>query len=254
MSDNNQLVAPDQTEQVEQVETVETETSETTTEEQSQETEQTQEETEGDKPKEKPWFVKRLERQRAQLAEKERQLAIAEQLLQATQAATGETEQQQQLPAQQSLSEADVNKRAQEIVAQQQFNAQCDATFQEGIKAFGPEFDAGLGTLREMGIIAATPEARTFIEAALDTGKAHIVLHHLAQNPDDADRISSLTPTKMAIEMDRIARGNSAQAKPISKAPPPVKPLSRPVKVEDDPNKMSVDEWLIWRNKTKTIR
>lgn len=269
MSGDNALVSSDQSETDEKAASPE-QASETGTEENQNgeagdsensgdedQGEGSEKEAEGDgekdaKPK-TPWFERRLRQQTAKIAELARINEMQAQLLESLAANTQQSEggeadegdgSKKAKVAPQTATQAQIEAEARRIVEQQSFDNSCNTAFEQGVKAHGDSFKESVNTLQAMGVMD-----RTFIQAALDTEKASDVLHFLGQNPDEAERISSLTPTKMAIALDRIAAKASAKPQaPVSKAPAPVKPVGgKSANSAGDPDKMNMDDWLKWR-------
>lgn len=101
------------------------------------------------------------------------------------------------------------------------------------------------------------PFTRDLVELAAESEHGPEVLHYLAKNREIADRIAELSPVAAAREIGRIeAKLEKPQApapapKPaVSKAPPPPPRIeaTEPA-VEKDPDQMSTNEWLKWREK-----
>ena len=79
--------------------------------------------------------------------------------------------------------------------------------------------------------------------------------YHLAKNRDAVTKLANLPPVAMARELGRIeARIIAAKEAPKTTArtpppPPPPKLSANEDVVETDPDKMSIEQWLKWRNK-----
>lgn len=203
-------------------------------------------------PKEAPWFQKRIDEITAQRWSATREAEAARQRAEAAEAKLREVEEAKNPPVGddgKALTEKDINeladKRARDMVALQNFNAECDRVFEEGKKTFD-DFEQALSNYRDLG--GLTTE---FIQVALDTGQAPAVLRELGNNRDEAYRIMKLPPTKMAVEMTRLAEKLAKpKADPVSKAPEPIKPTRGQHKLpETDPDKMTPEEWMKWREK-----
>lgn len=88
------------------------------------------------------------------------------------------------------------------------------------------------------------------------------ILYHLGKNPDEAARISRLSPLTAAREIGKLeAKLSAPPAKPpepkrVTSAPPPVTTLSGNGTATVDPSKMSDDDWYkhYKAEKTKTIQ
>lgn len=196
---------------------------------------------EAEKPKQPPWVQARIDELTRLRREAERERDAYRRMLDERRAG------EEPAPPQQPVGDIDAlaQMRAREIVAQQAFDAACNDAYAKGSEQFGEdEFSAAVTNLRLSGVV----ERRDFIEAALDTGDPARVLYALGKDPDRAAALLALSPTRMAIEMDRMARA-APPSKPISGAPPPVKPVTGTAKAEPNESEMSIDEWMAHRNK-----
>jgi hypothetical protein len=84
------------------------------------------------------------------------------------------------------------------------------------------------------------------LEAVTQLPDAHKVLHHLGSNMDEAARILSLAPVPMALELAKLSQ-SAPKPKPVSKAPPPIKPIDGQPTGTKSPEDMSMEEWVEWR-------
>lgn len=196
---------------------------------------------EPEKPKQTPWFQRRIDDLTRERWEARREADR----LQAELATLRQPRQEGQSdPVQQGLTQADVQRLAREeagrIAATNEFNANCNGIFEQGNKAF-PDFEASLGNFRLLGGLPPS-----LVEAAIEAGEPAKVLYELGKNPDEAARILALSPTRMAVAVAKIA-AKPASPPPVSKAPPPIKSIVGSGRVETDPDKMSTAEWTKWR-------
>lgn len=148
--------------------------------------------------------------------------------------------------------EALANARALEIAQVNEFNRACNEVAQAGRQAF-PDFNGRIDALRGLVNPADPSEAQsynTFLASALETGEAHRLLHHLGGNLDEAQRILSLPPTKMAMELAKLAVRPPEQ---LSQAPKPIRPIAggrqgpHTAIAPDDPERadnLSTAEWM----------
>lgn len=120
-------------------------------------------------------------------------------------------------------------------------NAACNATFEKGVADI-PDFDdARVSLVSAFGHeINTKPE---FLDAITELDNGHQVFAELGRNPAEAERILSLSPVKMALEIarmgDKLAKPATPAPKPISKVPPPVTPVGGSAKTTtaiDDPD------------------
>jgi hypothetical protein len=136
-----------------------------------------------------------------------------------------------------------------EIHAELAFQHAAAEVMEQGKKEF-PDFEASLTNFQHLG-----PVDPVSIAAAFETGKGHVVLHTLSQDLDLARKIFSLPPTKMAIEMERIAQANTKKAPEVSKAPPPISPITgRGSASEELKDELSTAEWMKLREQQVIAR
>lgn len=214
-------------------------------------------------PKQKPWFTKRIDELTANWREEQRRNAqLMEKVLEMQKPSQPEPETTQvgepkldsfetyedyvsalaEYKADQKI-QAWQQSQQQETQAQQQererqeFEARADQFRQEH-----PDYDT-VALNPQLPVSAAMAEA---IQLA-DNGPE--ILYNLGQNPAEAARIASLSPLQAAIELGRMTVAQAAPPpKTRTNAPPPVEPLSggsgsRTI----DPERMSADEWRVWR-------
>ena len=139
----------------------------------------------------------------------------------------------------------DTETRAQQIVAEREFNNTCDAIWETG-NAEHKDFGSKIENFKKLGGLPPT-----LIEAAIEAGNAHKILSELGSNPDEAARIMNLSPLKMAVAISRLG-DKLAKGKPVSQVDEPMKSLgSRSAASRDavDPDSMPLTQWMAWREK-----
>lgn len=151
--------------------------------------------------------------------------------------------------AQRQFSET-LEQRAQ--AAQQQTLI---STYQQRADEFAAthdDFDVVVGSMPIL------PEPLQYAIAANPNGPA--VLYHLANNPSDLAQIAALPPhfaewgiAQVAARLGPAPTSQSAATapapKPITNAPPPAPTVGgRAATGPKDPDRMTTDEWLTWRN------
>lgn len=160
---------------------------------------------------------------------------------------------------QSGLTQADVDRLASEKAAQlaseQTFTKDVQNLAADGKAAF-PDWDSrvtSLAQLVDQNDPASVNSYAAFIGAALETGEAAKIIHTLAGDLDEAQRILELSPVKMGIELGKLALREPSEP---SKAPRPIRPVNgsaashseiRP----DDPDRadtLSTAEWMRRRN------
>lgn len=115
--------------------------------------------------------------------------------------------------------------KANEKLAIQRFNDQCNGVVEAGNSMFGAEFMPRVNAIR--GMIDPTSREdqsnyTAFLSAAIDTGDAPRLLHYLGGNLEEASRIMSLSPTKMAVELTKLAVRPTEE---LSRVPKPITPI-----------------------------
>lgn len=143
-----------------------------------------------------------------------------------------------------------VNEAAEQRARTELFNRQCNEVAQAGRLAF-TDFDARISALRGMVDPSDSNQSQQynrFLEAAIETGEGAKVLHTLGGDVNEAMRILSLSPTRMAVELTKLAVGGSRE---VSSAPRPIRPVgtrSPVTEIEpDDPDaadKLSTETWM----------
>lgn len=196
------------------------------------------ERTQQEKPK-NDWVQRRIDQLTREKHEEKRQReALETQLRQYQQPA--ETTQQ---PQQRQMSADDVRAEAKRLIQQEKFDDACNKVFDAGKTEF-PDWDSSLRTFQMLG--GASPE---FLEAVTAMDAGHKVLHHLGQNPETAERLLSLPPLRMALELARLeSTVGQAKPKPVSNAPAPINPIGgRSAPVEPEEFASAADQIAWWK-------
>lgn len=117
-----------------------------------------------------------------------------------------------------------VERRAAELVAQAQFNADCNRVADAG-KAAYPDFEAALSNLRALGSLT-DQNLQLIVETGTEEGAR--LLYELGADPAEAEKLLTLPPSRFAIELGKrtVAKPAKAAAVVSSAPPPPVKPPS----------------------------
>jgi hypothetical protein len=86
--------------------------------------------------------------------------------------------------------------------------------------------------------------------AILDSDVAAKITAHLTSNPDDAERISALSPARQAAEIGKLEARISSQTVKASNAPAPIKPIgNRGGSANSDLAKSSMEDYIAARAK-----
>ena len=93
------------------------------------------------------------------------------------------------------------------------------------------------------------PISQAMAEAIMRSTNGADVAYYLGKNPAEAVRLANLDPFSAAVEIGRIAATVvRPQARKASNAPPPIQPVGSRASPVTDPDKMSAEEWMKWRN------
>jgi hypothetical protein len=105
----------------------------------------------------------------------------------------------------------EVSKRAEEILAQAHFNADCNKVADAGKAAF-PDFEDALVNLRALGALS---EQNLELIVSTGTDEAARILYEFGADPAEAKKILALPPARLALEL-----GKRAAAKPVKATAP----------------------------------
>lgn len=150
-------------------------------------------------------------------------------------------------------------KKAEEVVNSRLSEVESKRAEQQRIEAF---------VTRQKAFAQATPDFEDKVlrdptlpitnamrDVIVDSESGPEIAYYLASNREVAEQIASLPPHLAALGMGRIEGRLSAlkeaKTRPVvSKAPPPPPRVDdTQTEVEKDPDEMSVDQWLKWRQK-----
>lgn len=135
-----------------------------------------------------------------------------------------------------------IQKEAERLRADESFNEACNKTYDEGVKEFGSSFDKAMQNLSLVGM------SREFLELVSEADHGAKILAHLGQDLDEAERIAAMPPLKMARELTKLdVKLGSKPAKPVSKAPPPITPVSGKSGGTKSTYEMTDEEYQAWR-------
>ena len=144
-----------------------------------------------------------------------------------------------------------VQQRAQQLIEQREATAKSEQWVSAGNAEYS-DFTARCNQLADLG----AAENPAFMQAIGELPAGHKVIADLAENPAEAARILKLPPIRMALELAnvsaRLAAAPPPPPKPVSQAPPPIRPLSTQARAEKNPEAMSSDEYQRWWNDRTT--
>jgi hypothetical protein len=181
---------------------------------------------------------------KARADDAERRLAAAEALL-AAKTPDGD-------PAPRTTpTDAEIDRRAAERVAQREFDGRRQSLIQQGMKELGP--DAWTEKTDILGSLGAT-ENPAFMQALVELPGAHKLVAKLADDADGLMALLAKSPVAMAAEMGRMAAEiDRTPARPLSNAPRPAAPINTPAVVPEPDvhdEKLSMAEYVALRRKT----
>ncbi|HDR9033750.1 TPA: hypothetical protein QDB07_001207 [Burkholderia vietnamiensis] len=192
-----------------------------------------------EKPK-NDWVQRRIDQLTREKHEEKR-------LREAAEARVRELQPTTEVTTAQPMTAEQVRAEAARLVAQEKFDAACNTVFDAG-KAEFPDWDASLRTFQMLG---GAPQE--FLEAVTSMDAGHKVLHHLGQNPEEAERLLSLPPLRMALELARLeSTVGQAKPAPVSQAPAPITPVggkSAPVEPQEF---ASTADYIAWRKRNRS--
>lgn len=202
------------------------------------------------KPKRTPWYQDRINELTAQKT-KERQ---AREKAEAELAALRPKEDAEQAPAfDPKQFEALIDQRADAKLAQKQFEARSKAWIAAGNKEFGAsEFMEKCNEVAALG----AGESAEFMQLITDADvipDGHKVVAALADHPEEAQRILSLDPVRMAAALTKFASTAKLPEKPLSQAPAPIKPIGGTAKASVPSDSDDIKEWMAKRNATAPV-
>jgi hypothetical protein len=157
---------------------------------------------------------------------------------------------------------AEFNRRVEAVaeakLAQVEFNRACNDVAKAGASTFGKEvFDSRVQELSRLVDVRDPNSLATynsFLAAAIETGAGEKIIHELGGDLNEASRVLALSPTKMAVELTKLAlRAESGNE--LTKLGKPITPISRKGESHDaiDPSdtnrsdKLSTREWMARR-------
>lgn len=95
--------------------------------------------------------------------------------------------------------------------------------------------------------VAFVPRGLEDVFVASENGAE--IAYHLGKNPAELQRITALSPVQAAYEIAKLDAKLSAPKPAATKAPAPINPVGGNTPAEKDPDKMTIEEWMAWRQK-----
>lgn len=122
--------------------------------------------------------------------------------------------------------------------AQQEFDRRADVFVKEH-----PDFHEAISSLGST--VQFSPQ---IVEAIAYSEHGPAVAYHLANHLDEADRIARLPAHLAALQLGRIeALVSAPKPKPVTRAPDPAPVVGGGSTASKDPERLSIEEWMAWR-------
>jgi len=122
--------------------------------------------------------------------------------------------------------------------------------FRQKAEVFSVEHPDFQQVVFENRYLPITEQMKEVIETS---EKGPDLAYHLGSNPQEAARIANLSPVMAAMELGKIeATLSIPKGKPVSDAPPPITPVGGGESSVKDPSRMSIEEFMAWRNSNLT--
>lgn len=190
---------------------------------------------EAPQPKHKPWFQERIDQLTREKYDERRKTEALEATLADLRKADPDK------PIQTGDIERLAAAKVDEMIKARQFDDKCNEVYSSGKTDFS-DFDDTIANFRMLGGLPVP-----VLEAVNQLPDAHKVLYALGQDMDEAARILNLAPVPMAVALAKLSM-SPVKAKPVSNAPPPIRPIDGNTRGgESDPEKMSMNDWMKWR-------
>jgi hypothetical protein len=135
-------------------------------------------------------------------------------------------------------------EKAQMAERQQQEQREIASTWSQRVA----QATAELPDFEDVIASSDVPMSDVMRQAIMDSDVGPKLAYYLATNPDDAHKIATMSHIGQVRALGRIeAQLEQGTPKSVSTAPAPVKTVGGRSTVKVDPDKMTTDEWLKWR-------
>ena len=149
--------------------------------------------------------------------------------------------------ANQELQRA-LTQNAQQARQHQEQQSRSEAMAQWSVRL--EQATADLPDFEEVVASSSVPMSGAMEHAIIESEIGPKLAYWLAQNPDEALKISQLPPTRAFAQLGRIEERLLTAKPPAPKttsAPPPIQPVGTRASVSKDPDEMGTEEWMKWR-------
>ena len=153
---------------------------------------------------------------------------------------------QQRQPSQQDL-DAEINRRAAAMVQAQQHNDKFNTWEQDGVKELGTTTDAFRDASKTVAEMVDPARMPALVEVLMDTPGGQRAVMAMAADAAEAERILSLPPHRMALEIARLgAPPEAPKPRATSNLPPPIRPPASRGAAVPDPERGDMSSFLRW--------
>lgn len=148
--------------------------------------------------------------------------------------------------------DAIVSQRAQELVEQQSLQSKVQSVLNAGKSLEG--FDSAVNAaVEELGLLDSRGRPTAALRVVLEADAPAEVLHYIGTNPDVAEKLSGLSPERLAYQIARLeGQIKASKAPKVSAAPKPLAPVKSAAISEELSSSLPVDEWM--RRREKQLR
>jgi hypothetical protein len=189
---------------------------------------------EPERPARKDWRQQRFDKLTAERKAAEERAAAAEERAKALEALYGNQDAPEGAERPKLYTEAEVQARAKEVARITDLNTRADRLFDDGSTKFGKDWTARIAQVNEAFGSDLAQRADIF-DAITKLPNAADVYYALGGDLDHLAHVLDLSPVELGMELkglsDKLAKPKAA---PISRVPPPIRPLERN-NIEDMP-------------------
>jgi len=118
-------------------------------------------------------------------------------------------------------------QEAEKLAELHEFNKNCNEVFKQGQQKFGNEWNQAVENLRDLNIISGSLNDH-LLKTILETDEPADILKYLSEDPDEAIKISTLSPVKAMkrfIKIQDEIKTNKSNIKSITNVPESISPV-----------------------------
>ncbi len=103
-------------------------------------------------------------------------------------------------------------------------------------------------------VFESLPVSEAAAWTIMESDRPELIMAHLCQNPQEAERIANLSPARQAAEIGKLEAKLTTVTKEtksvsVSKAPEPITPIGNKGASQKEPSEMSDSEFAVWRKR-----